>query len=103
VSHQRRSTKVKAVEERVRRREAFLNLIKENPGIELDQAVGRYSYETGLSSTTVRRYLYELVNAGLVRIVEQLEKTDKNFPWDFARKTRLYPTQPTQPLKEDLR
>jgi len=91
---------VKLVEERVKRREAFLKLVKRNPGIELDQAIGQYSNETGLSSVTIRRYLYELVNAGLVEVVERVEERK---PYGYEVKQRLYPSNPIRPLAEDLR
>jgi predicted ArsR family transcriptional regulator len=91
---------MRLVEERIKRRESFLNLIKKNPGIELDQAIGQYSNETGLSSVTIRRYLYELVSAGLVKVVEGLEKRGR---FDYQFKIRLYPQNPMHPLQEDLR
>jgi len=98
---------MRLVEERRKRREAFLKLIKKHAGIERDQAIAMFSNETGLSSATISRYLYELIGAGLVKEVEVLEKVPKDLggrvAFGFEPKTRLYPANPMHPLVEDLR
>jgi len=103
---------MRLVEERRKRREAFLKLIKKHPGIERDQAIAMFSNETGISSVTIQRYLYELINAGLIRQEEVLEKVPLpehleylkgRINYTFEWKTRLYPANPMHPLVEDLR
>jgi predicted transcriptional regulator len=88
---------LKLVEERKRRREALLNLIRRNPGIDRDEAIASYSSQTGLSSKTIKTYLYELINSGLVKEHSYID------PNTLTLKAKLFPANPIHPLVYDLR
>lgn len=54
--------------EKKERQTQLLKYIAEYPDQPYDKIVGKFSYEWGLRGNTVRRYLDELNNAGLVEI-----------------------------------
>lgn len=62
--------------EKKERQTQLLKYIAENPNQPYDKIVGKFSYEWGLRGNTVRRYLDELSNAGLIEITPATLFTD---------------------------
>lgn len=97
---------------RSERRDSYLEWLKQYNGCEYDDAVYRYSFESGLSPTTVRSYLRELERGGQVKIREEeklIEEPVKLLNGRTIQTTyttpimRIYVTkQPESPFQEGI-
>jgi len=58
--------------EKKERQVQLLKFVAESKNAELNRVIGKFSFQWGLRSSTVKKYLEELENAGLIKISEDM-------------------------------